>query len=807
MKIWNKFTVGTKIFFGFLIVLAITAIFGAITYFQTYRADADVTNLADDLAQSQHAADEIDANIWKLRFYAAQYIALEDQSILVNYKEEYDKFQTLLDEATEKIKHPKEAAILQEIHSLDNEFNDSLISIGDIIFRRHTIVNDTLEPQGATAIENLQKIRRAAYNNGEALATYYSGNASEYMQLAQAVAAKYIDTGNEKYLTQFRQRYEQTINALGRLEKELKDPERKKMASAAVAAFEDYTQTLEGLKDDYAAQKALVTKMNITGLTISDKAEAITVSIAEEFQTQLDTTHENSAKNRVFILTTVLSTLLVGLGLAWGITRGITRPIKTVTEASVQLAEGKIPDIKHSDSRDELGTMTNAFGRMVGYLNGMADIARAIANGDLSVEVMPYSDEDLLGHALAKMVESMRNVVGRVQTTALQIADASEQLAHNAAGSGQAADQVTSTLQQVAQGTAQQAEGMTKATNTVEQVSRAINGVAQGAQEQAEAAGRTATLTMQVAEIVRQVAVSAETGAEGSVASIQTASAGAETIRQAVQNMETIRDAVELIGSRVQEVSDRSNKIGAIVETIDDIAAQTNLLALNAAIEAARAGEHGKGFAVVADEVRKLAEKSAAATGEIANLIKGIQSVAADTAQATTNGVKAVAAGVEQIDHSGAALDSIVSSAETVNKLMADIAAAAEQMSGASDELVSAMETVSAVIEENTASTEEMAASSNEVIEVIETIASISEENSAAVEEVSAAAEEMNAQMGEVAGAAQELDAMAKELQQVIAIFKLEADDALNGNGHNAAETDDAPADETEETATSVVDF
>jgi methyl-accepting chemotaxis protein len=237
--------------------------------------------------------------------------------------------------------------------------------------------------------------------------------------------------------------------------------------------------------------------------------------------------------------------------------------------------------------------------------------------------------------------------------------------------------------------------------------------------------------------------------------------------------METIKGKVALSSQKVQEMGDRSGQIGAIVETIEDIASQTNLLALNAAIEAARAGEHGKGFAVVADEVRKLAEKSAIATKEIGGLIKGIQHTVNDAVAAMHEGSIEVDRGVTQANQAGHALDEILTASEGVNRQVAEIVAAAKEMEGLSNELISATDSVSAVVEENTAATEEMSAGSNEVSQLIDNITSVSEENNAAVEEVSAAAEEMNAQVDEVSAYAKSLAAMAEDLQKIISQFQL----------------------------------
>jgi methyl-accepting chemotaxis protein len=484
-------------------------------------------------------------------------------------------------------------------------------------------------------------------------------------------------------------------------------------------------------------------------------------------------------RNLVFIVAFLLMIAVLVLGLLT--TRSITVPLQKLAYSATLLARGntsvnmdeKVAS-KIRGQKDEIGNIGRAFDEVIAYLKRMGEAANNIAQNDLSVDVIPNSADDTLGVAFSQMIASLRRTVGTLTENANSLETAAKMLATAANQSGMAINQIAITVQQVAKGTTDQTASITRTASAVEQMMTVINSVAQGAQEQSKSIESASDITDQIDTTIQQVAGNAASVTLESEKATEAANKGSMTVEQTLQGMQEIKQKVDISAKKVQEMGARSEEIGKIVQTIQDIATQTNLLSLNAAIEAARAREEGKGFAVVAEEIRKLAERSTLATKEIGGLVGGIQSTVSEAVLAMDEGTRQVELGVTSANQAGIALNEILSAAQAVN-MQANLASeASAKMRAASEQLVTAVNSVSTVVEENTSSTEEMSKYSKEVSMAIESIASVSEENSAAIEEVSASTEEMSAQVEEVSASARDLEGMAASLRSLVAQFKIE---------------------------------
>lgn len=465
--------------------------------------------------------------------------------------------------------------------------------------------------------------------------------------------------------------------------------------------------------------------------------------------------------------------MAVSLAFIWAIVKWLVNPLNSIASIGQKISKGDLNAncTLSFSSKDEVGIMVDAVRNMITYMQNISQIATEIAGGNLAIKIEPHSANDTLGQSLAQMVDKLNKLIGNLQNETQHMASASIQLSDTAKQTQSATLSVTDTMSDITGRLLNQSDNLGSTTNAVHQMSEAISDIANGAQTQSQAVHQSSSLSTEITDAINKIAQNTEASAQGAADAAHIAHQGAQTVEETVRGMARIKKAVGTSAERVQAMGEQSAKIGDIIQTIDEIAAQTNLLALNAAIEAARAGEHGKGFAVVADEVRKLAEKSTIATQEIADLITAIQQVVAEAVSAMDESTQEIENGTQHTNESRNALTKIINAVEDVNQQVEEIATAAKHIGASSENLNSAMTTMADVVENNSAATEEMAAQSEHVLHSIRQVLDVSEANNRAVSEVNELSQDMHGQIESVNQSAQELKEMAQSLETLSAYF------------------------------------
>jgi methyl-accepting chemotaxis protein len=358
--------------------------------------------------------------------------------------------------------------------------------------------------------------------------------------------------------------------------------------------------------------------------------------------------------------------------------------LAALSESNVQLYNQEAAELKAASEATRLAVWISillacavavavsiVFGKKLSRsLAAVAARADAIASGDLSAEPLAIDSRDEIGR-LGKSVNGMQ---ANLHSTIEQVASSAQNMA-----------------------------------SASEEISSAATQSAEGSRTQSDQVAQVATAMQEMSSTVVEVSKNSTKAAEEARKAAEAARQGGQIVKEALTTMRSIAGSVDETAKKIADLGRNSDQIGKIIAVIDEIADQTNLLALNAAIEAARAGEQGRGFAVVADEVRKLAERTTKATKEIAHMIETVQSETRVAVQKMEAGTKQVEAGVATTARAGASLDEIIGAAQQVGDMIAQIATATAQQTSTAEQVNSNVEQIARIAHESASGAEQAA--------------------------------------------------------------------------------------------------
>ncbi len=563
---------------------------------------------------------------------------------------------------------------LQEVQASQQRISDShlqeLLTIERVLVDLNTSRAQLL---AMTLGESPQSLTQA----GAALAERTAGNRRRIEEALQ----RQSDDPQLADLWQAFTGYWQTFNRI-RTERILPLIEQGRFDDARALALGEQSQTLQQMRE---------------------LGERIAIHTNDRMVASLNTSQRLIDRHGTTLFWVALIIALLVLFMVWGMNWAIATPLTQLTRWADRLAQGDLGfDHNFSRRKDEVGRLTQSFERLGRYLNTLSTKATAIASGDLNIEIKPESDRDVLGNAFVRMADYLGDLARRAE----QIAQGN--LSHSITPRsdrdtlGRAFNEMTTTLRCLL---SELQEGISVLATASQEILASTSQVVTGAQQTASAISE---ITTTVEEVKQTVSVSSEKARhvnDASQRTVRVSQEGQKAVTSALDGMTRIREQMQTVAESILRLSEQSQAIGDIVATVNDLAEQSNMLGVNASIEAAKAGEQGHGFAVVAQEVKTLADQSKQATTQVRTILLDLQKAMNKAVLVTEEGGKAVDNGYSQAELSGTSIRSLAESIEESAGAALQIATSSQQQMVGMDQIAEAMENIKQASQDNVAGT------------------------------------------------------------------------------------------------------
>ncbi|MEM7408967.1 MAG: methyl-accepting chemotaxis protein [Myxococcota bacterium] len=388
---------------------------------------------------------------------------------------------------------------------------------------------------------------------------------------------------------------------------------------------------------------------------------------------------------------------------AYYLARDISAPAALLRERAERLADGDLGPAGSFDSEDELGELSRAFDGMTESLRQTLQRLASSADGLESQAGSLGPVCEALAEASGERESATERAAASMEQINAQVADiasSSQRLNESVEESSSSILELGASGHELNETASVLSSKVDEVSISIEEMVRSVKQVSENTESLASAAEETSASMEEMASSLREVDTSAEEAARLSGTVVERSEAGRLKVNETIQGMEAIRDATETVEGVIRNLHGRTEEIGAIVDVIDDVADETNLLALNAAIIAAQAGEHGRAFSVVADEIKDLAERVLASTKEIGGLIRSVQDESQKATAAIAQGSASVASGVELSAEAGLALEEITEASRESGTRIGGIVASLREQAKAAGHVVGLMERVRGGVDE-----------------------------------------------------------------------------------------------------------